>query len=881
MNPLIRFFRKLQIFLSREKFQTELEEEMAFHREQMEKELQANGKTSEDASYAARRQFGNTTWLKEQNYEIVGFQLETVLQDFRFAVRQLRKNPGFALTAIVTLALGACASLAIFAFVDAALIKPLPYPNPNTLVAVTESAALIPRAQLSYPDYLDWKKLNTVFSSIAAYTGRSYTLRTDTGMELASGAQVSDDFFRTLGIAPFLGRDFYAGEDLPGVPGAVILSYAAWQERFGGRNDAIGQTVTLSGATNVIVGVLPQSFQFAPKGKAEFWMTFASSNGCGLRRGCHNLNGVARLKDGVSIEAAAAHMRLIAQQLESQYPETNRGQGASVVPLSEVIVGDVRPILLMLLGGAGLLLLIAALNVASLLLVRAESRKREVAVRGALGASAARLIRQFTTEGLVLVGAGCALGLLSAGSIMQLLTGLIPADMLAGMPYVRGLGLNVHVLAFAGAISLLASVLFTLIPTVRLRLRELRPGLAEGGRGSAGTVWRRFGSNLVVVELSVAMVLLVGAGLLGKSLYRLLHVDLGFQPDHLATLQIAVPRANYAQDEQVVALGRRIVSSASSLPGVRSVATAMQLPVTSNDNTLWVRFVGRPYNGEHNEVLQRDVSSGYFTTLQAKLLRGRYFADAEDATKPKVVVVNHALAEKYFPGEDPIGKKIGDYLLSPKSIVEIVGVVEDIREGSLDSDIWPAVYYPENQNPDSYFSLIVRTEQAEQSTLAALRDTIHQIDPGLATTDEAIISQRINDSPSAYQRRSSALLVGGFAFLALLLSVVGLYGVVTYSVGQRIREIGVRLALGAQPRSIYQLILREAAWLTSFGIGAGLVCSLVATMLMRKLLFGVKSWDISTLLSVAALLSVSALLAGYVPARRAASLNPAEVLRAE
>jgi macrolide transport system ATP-binding/permease protein len=381
--------------------------------------------------------------------------------------------------------------------------------------------------------------------------------------------------------------------------------------------------------------------------------------------------------------------------------------------------------------------------------------------------------------------------------------------------------------------------------------------------------------------LAIAMVLLVGAGLLGKSLYRLLHAEIGFHPDHLATLDVAAPEVSYPKEEQLVALGRQVLSRVSSLPGVRSAALTTQLPVSYNGNTTWIRVVGRPYHGEHNEVNQRSVSSGYFTTLQATLLRGRYITDAEDASKPGVVLINEALARQYFSGEDPIGKKIGDTGLTPKSMVEIVGVVKDVRDGPLDSEIWPAVYYPFNQSTDSYFSLVVRTSQAEQSVLPVLIATIHQIDPNLGTTGEATLMEKINDSPSAYLHRSSTWLVGGFAALALLLGVVGLYGVIAHSVGQRTREIGVRMALGAERSSIYQLILKEAGWLTAVGIALGLVCSAAAGTLVRKLLFGTHAWDASTLLAVSAILAVSALLASFLPARRAASVNPVEALRSE
>jgi macrolide transport system ATP-binding/permease protein len=881
MDAIARFFMKAGMLFRREKFNSELEEEMAFHREQKERELREAGVAPEAAHHEAMREFGNPTRLKEQSYEVMGFRFETVWQDLHFALRQLRRSLGFTLTAILMLALGIGASVAIFAFVDAALIKPLPYKDPTRLVDVNERAKMFPRSNLSYQDYVDWKKMNKVFSALEAYGGGGYLLSTPSGVEPVQAARVSAGFFRVLGVTPALGRDFYDGEDQPGAADTVIVTYATWQARFGGRKDILGQTVKLDDKPHTIIGVLPASFQFAPRGKAEFWATMHTLTSCEKRRSCHNLYGVARLKDGVTVQMALAEMTSIAKQLEVQYPVSNRGQGASVMPLYEEIVGDIRPILLVLLGGAGLLLLIACVNVSSLLLVRSEARKREVAVRGALGASPARLVRQFITEALVLTIAGGALGLLCADGAMQVLLRLLSKDMLFYMPYLGGIGLNAHVVAFAGMISLLAAALFALTPVLRLPLAQLREGLTEGGRSSAGTFWRRFGANLVVLELAIAVVLLVGAGLLGKSFYKLLHVELGFQPDHLATVQVVLPETTYAKDPQVVAVSRQILARVSSLPGVKSAALTTELPVSGNGDTNWIRFVGKPYSGEHNEVNQREVSSDYFKTLQAKLVQGRVFTDDEDASKPQVTVINKALARLYFPGEDPVGKKFGDMELTPKSIREIVGVVDDVKEGSLDSEIWPAEYDPTNQNANHYISLVVRTSQDEKLLLPALVGAIHEIDPGIGAIDEITMVQRINESQTAYLHRSSAWLVGGFAAMALLLGVVGLYGVIAYSVSQRTREIGVRMALGAQQSSVYRMILKEAGWLTGFGIVAGLMCSIAVATLMRKVLFGIHTWDVSTLAAVALVLGTSALLASYFPARRAASVNPVEALRAE
>jgi predicted permease len=807
--------------------------------------------------------------------------LESVVQDLRFTLRQLRKNPAFTVTATAMVALGLGASVAIFAFVDAALIKPLPYQNPARLLFVTETTPDIPRAALSYPDYLDWKKLNRVFDSMDVYGQRGYVLSTSAGMEMVDGARVSDGFFRTLGVGLFLGRDFYIGEDLPEAPHTLILSYASWQKRFGGKQEIIGQPITLNEMPYTIVGVLPQNFHFAPVEKAEFWTTLHPAGYCDQARNCHYLNGVARLKDGVEIDTALGDLTRIAKDLEAQFPDSNRNQGATVAPLSEVIVGDVKPILLLLLGGAGLLLLIACINVASLLLVRSETRRRELAVRRALGATGARLIRQFVIEGMVIVIVGSIVALISSHWTMRILLVLIPKDRMAGMPYLNDLGLNSRVLMFALALAGFAAILFSLTPAFRLSTLDVRDGMAEGSRGTAGKVWTRIGSKLVVLELSTAMVLLVGAGLLGKSFYRLLQVDAGFETNHLITMRVVAPRSAYGKDEQAVALGRRVVEEVKSLPGVTSVALVSTLPLTFNGNTTWIRFVGRAYNGEHNEVNQRGVSSDYFATLQAKLLRGRTFTDSEDGNKPKVVVINQTLAKKYFPGEDPIGQRFGWTDLKPESIKEIIGVVDDIREGPLDSDIWPAYYYPFNQEPDFVFSVVVRTAQADQSLIPTVGDAIRRIDSRINISSQTTMADRLNNAPTVYLRRSSTWLVGGFAAVALLLGVVGLYGVIAYSVSQRTREIGVRIALGAQRSTVYRLILREAGALALAGIVIGTGCAIVAASLVRKLLFGTPPWDIATLVSVAVVLAASALLASFLPARRAASVDPMSALRAE
>jgi predicted permease len=461
------------------------------------------------------------------------------------------------------------------------------------------------------------------------------------------------------------------------------------------------------------------------------------------------------------------------------------------------------------------------------------------------------------------------------------LSELISKDWMAGMPFLHGLGLNPRVLIFAACLSLLAAILFSITPILHFRLSEMRDGLTEGARGSAGTLWRRMGANLVVIELATAVVLLVGAGLLAKSLYRLVHEDLGFRPDHLATVNVGLPSVAFSTDQQQIAFEQALLDRLDRLPGVQSAAVTSMLPVSCNCNTDWVRFLGRPYNGIHNEVNERLVSAGFFRTLQVKLKSGRFFSEADDLKKPKVVIINQAFAQRYFPGEDPVGKKLGDTQLTTESIREIVGVVENFKDAGLDQEQWPAEYEPFDQNSSGYFYVVLRTSQDAASLLPALASAIHSVSSSVSVDWERTMQQNIDDSQAAYIHRSAAYLMGGFAALALLLGVVGLYGVIAYSVSQRTREIGVRMALGAQRSSVYRLIFGEAGRLIAAGVVVGVAGSVAAAMLMRKLLFGVQAWDATTLIGVAALLAASALLASYFPARRAASVNPTDALRAE
>ena len=874
------FVSGLRALFGRDRRNAEIQRELDSFFEESVQEKMRSGLTRDQALRAARSEIGSSESVRQSVWS-AGWEstAESVLLDLRFAVRQLRKSPGFAATGILILTLGIGASIAIFSFVDGALIQPLPYQDPSRLAVLFESIPLGPRFHLSYLDYLDWKRQNTVFSSLDVYAPYGFLLQTPTGTENADGASVSAGFFHTLGVTPILGRNFGPADDQVNASRPILLSYSAWQRRFGGRSDVVGQTVILDEKPNTIIGVLPRNFHFAPAEPADFWATERPDGGCDKERGCHNLFGIARLKPGVTFATAFADIKTIADNLARQFPDSNRDQKAFMLPLSYVIIGEIRPILLVLLTGAALLLLIAAVNVSSLLLVRAEQRRREVAVRGALGASRARLVRQFVTEGIVLAAVSGGLALALAAFVMRTFLRLIPKDILATMPYLKDIGVNGHVLLFATAVSLAAAVLFSSLPALRVSLSDLREGLTtEGGRSVSGILWRRFGANLVVVELCMAVVLLTGAGLLGKSFYRLLHVDTGLEPSHLATLHVAATGPAYGKNAQLIALQHQLQTNLSGLPGVNSVALASRLPLGDGDGTTGFSIVGVPPDNVHREVAFRNVSPNYFSTLQARILHGRWFTDADDASRPPVVIINQQMAREYFPGQNPVDRQIATMGVKK---VEIIAVINDLQEGQLDAAPRGAMYFSYAQFPSNFFGVLLRTSEREDALLGPATAAIHSIDRGLAVYQPATMTERLHDSPSAALHRSSAGIVGGFAVVALVLSIVGLYGVTAYSVSSRTREIGVRMALGAQRSAVYQLILYEAGKLTLIGIAAGLICALAATTLLRSLLFHVQTWDVATLIMVAVLLGASALLASFLPARRAASVNPTEALHAE
>lgn len=842
-------------------------------------ELEAEGLSREEAHRRARVAFGNVAAAKER-FHLKGrvLWLDNLVRDLRFALRQLEKNPGFAAAAILVLALGIGSAVAIFAFVDAALLEPLPYASPNRLMAVNESSptSLWP---LSYPDFLDWQKMNRSFSSLDVYGGRGYLLQGPSGAESVRALRVSGGFFRTLGVHPIIGRDFLPDEDRLGGPNVLLMSYRTWLNRFGGQPEAVGRTIDLDRRAFTIIGVLPRAFSFGLAGNAEFWVPINSLSQHEHSRDFFNFGGIGRLRDGVDVASARAEMSSIANLLQPQHVARFKF-GASLVLLSDFIVGDIRPVLLALLGGAVLLLFIACVNVGSLVLARSENRQREIAVRGALGATRARLIQQFVTEGFLLAVLGCLGGLLAAAAFVRLLGGLVPKDMAANMPFLDGVHLNVHACLFAVAACALAAFLTAFTPIFRLSLQTGSDALTEAGRGSVSRFWRRIGSNLVVLELMVAVVLLASAGLLARSLYSLLHVPLGFDRAHLATVEVSVPTL-VSTDAQTGGMYQEISDRVGRLPGVRSVGLTSILPVQCDCNTDSIQVIGKPELTGENEVDERHVSPGYLPTIGAALIRGRLFTDADDPSTPGVAIISASLARKYFPNDDPIGKKFSNTEGGRPSVWEVVGEIDDVHEGPLDMPTSPAEYFPLRQIGDRGFILVVRTSQHPAALLSSIAATLHRIDSGIAVSDETTMDDAIDATQAALLHRFSAYLIGGFAGAALTLSVVGLYGVIAYSVHQRRREIGVRIALGAQRNAIYALVLGQAGWLVGIGLAFGLLGAMGASRFLRSLLFGVNAWDPVTLSAVSAMLAVVSLAAVFLPARRAASVDPAEVLRTE
>jgi predicted permease len=809
--------------------------------------------------------------------------LETIAQDLRYELRALLKSPRFTSIALITLVLGIAANVAIFTFVDAALIRPLPYRDASRLVEIydTRNMEVFTQFESSYPDFLDWRTQQQVFDGLAGYSENQVLLRGGTAPELAPSAVVTDNFFQTIGVFPLAGRDFRAGEDQATAPRMAMLSYGYWQRHFGGK-DVIGQVLSIDDEASTIIGVLPADFHFAPGGDPDVWLTLHATGGMQQRRNLHWLNVVARLKPGVSRESAASAMNLIAEGLEKQYPQTNDKLRTVIVPLNEVIVGQIRPILLVLLGAVGLLLLIACANVANLLLARAMARRNEMAIRTALGASRARLMGLMLTEGLILSFTGATAGIAAAHWIIKGFVAMIPATYLDAMPYLKHIGLDARVLLFAVALAVVTGVVFALAPAFQAASTDVQGALKDGSRSSHSNSWRRFSSALVVGEVALAMVMLAGSGLLVKSLFRLLNVNPGFDQHNLLGMGVGLSQSRFPQDAQQLQALPALLDRLRALPGVKSVGTSSQLPVSNGGNTSNLRVVGVPSaTPQGREANSRSVNRTYFQTLGAELVQGSWFTEADNATGPKRVIVNKTLADQFMSGLDPLKQQIWFTYSDKEKPRQVIGVVRDIKEGPLDTPGRPAIYTPTEANSGLFFNLIVRTEQQPDGLAAEIQTAIRQFDPDAITFNVQTMEDRIQRSPAAFLHRYPALLAGVFAFLALLLGTIGLYGLVAYSVSQRTQEIGIRMALGAQRGNVLQMVLSQGVRLIVPGVAIGVVAALLASYLMRSMLFGIRSWDPVIFVAVTVVLAVVTLAASYVPARAATKVDPMVALRYE
>ncbi|MEP6819183.1 MAG: ABC transporter permease [bacterium] len=819
-----------------------------------------------------------------------------LLQDLRYAVRTMLNKPGFTLIAVITLALGIGGSTAIFTVVDAALMRGLPYKSPDRLYHLWESTPQKEFAQreFSYPDFQDYQQ-NQVLEGLAGYAGGGGIMSGRGEPERVSAPAATANFFSVLGVEPIIGRTFQPGEDKPGAPRVAVLTYGMWQRRFGGDPGIVGQSLTINGEPYTVVGVLPASFQFALR-QADLWRPYQPTPNQLTRRFMHGTNLIGRLKPGISAAQAQSELSVIAKRIEQENAQSHAGTGLKLVPLQEQVVGQVKPILLVLLAAVGFVLLIACANVASLLLTRSLSRQKEVAIRTALGASRWRVIRQLLTESLLLSLLGGVAGLLIAYWGVHGLVAVLPASQINALPFLSTLHLDAGILAFSFGLSLLTGLVFGLAPALQSSRPDLNEALKEGGRNTAGGAGHRLRSALVMTEIALAVVLLVGAGLMMKSLLHLLKSNVGFNPEKLLTMTVALPAAKYTDAPKQVAFFDQLNERVQSLPGVTGSGTVNVLPLQGGNTT---RFIVEgdpvPPPGQEIEANIRVVDETYFQTLGVPLMAGRMFdehdtpppannANAANNTNPPttpgVVIIGKTAADKIFAGRDPVGRKlVYPSVQGPGDV--IVGVIGDVKIGGLDESLRPVIYYPFRRFPGPGTNLVVRTTGDPTALVAAVRNETRTLEPDVALFNVNAMEQLISNSPAAFMRRFPALLISIFAGVALLLASIGIYGVVSYSVSQQTHYIGVRMALGAQAADILKMVLRQGLTLALGGMALGIVAALGLTRLLRSLLFEVRTTDITTFVFVLGTLFVVALLACYIPARRATKVDPLVALRYE
>ncbi|HEY0003690.1 MAG TPA: ABC transporter permease [Pyrinomonadaceae bacterium] len=809
-----------------------------------------------------------------------------LLQDVRYGFRMLWSRPGFSIVAIITLALGIGANTAIFSVVNAVLIRPLSFKSPERLVMVWEHnrPRAIERNVINPANFMDWQEQNSVLEEMAAFYDAPFNLTGVDDPEELPGQVVTTNYFHVLGVQPLMGREFAPDENQAGKDQVAILSYGLWQRRFGSNPAIIGQKVLLNGQPQTVVGVMPPDFNLFIKNssftgkKATIWQPLTVTENTRIRRG-RFMSAIARLKPGVTLEQAQAEMDRIAANLEQQYPDFNKGWGIRLVPLQQQLVGEIRPALLVLLCAVGLVLLIACANVANLLLARAVTREKEIAIRSALGAARFRIIRQLLTESLLLALLGGVLGLLLAMWGVDLLVALSPPNLLP----LGGTGVSLRILGFTLVVSLLTGIIFGLAPALQISRPDLNESLKTGGKGTAGgTARQRVRNTLVVVEVALALLLLTGSGLLIRSLVRLQSVNPGFDAANVLTARVLLPNSKYGEEHQRVAFFRELLERVERIPGVRSAGAISFLPLTGPGAATSFRIEGRPEPppGEKLTLDVRVVDQNYFRTMSIPLLKGRNFNAREMNEAAHVVIINEALARKHFPGEDPIGKRLTINMKGPENAPsEIIGVVGDVKHAGLDIEPRGMSYWPHAELAYPFMTLVIRTETDPQGIASSVQREVRAMDKDQPLADVRTMETVLADSVA--RARFSTLLLSIFAGVALLLSAVGIYGVMAYSVSQRTHEIGIRMALGAQARDILRLVVRQGMLLVLLGVVIGLGASFALTRFMKSLLFGIEAHDPLTLLSVSLILAAIALLACLIPAHRATKVDPMIALHYE
>ncbi len=807
-----------------------------------------------------------------RNYRGGLLVLSNILRDVRYAIRQLIMTPSFSVVAILTLALGIGATSAIFSVVNGVLLRPLPYPHPESLVRVHEIIQKFGRFSVAPASFLDWRQQNTVFDHIAAFNATGATIQSVSGPERVQGTLVSWDLFELLQVAPALGRTFRAEEDMPGKDTVIILSHGLWQRRFNGDAKVLGQSVTLNGAPVTVIGVMPASFTFG--GESEFWRPLAL-NPAKASRGGHFLGVIARLKAGVTVEQAGAEMKTIAQRLAVQYPESSADESAEVIGLHANIVEHIRSALLIILAAVGALILIACANVANLLLVRASIRGKEIAIRTALGAGRLRLILQMLAESVLLALVAGSVGVFIAYCAMR------PIQTLGAgiIPRAGSIAIDGTVLGFALIVSVATGILFGLAPAWQASRATIGSVLKEGGRSSTSSGGRWIRNGLLVAEVAMSVVLLVGAALLLRSFERLVHVDPGFRPEHVLAFRVALPDGAYPQDPVKIAFFARLMERLESLPDVAAAGMIQTIPMRG-DYLLAFTIQGRPPVGPNQEssANYRVISPDYFKAMGIPLLRGRPFTPDDREKSPMVAIVDQKFVDRYFPDQDPIGQGI-DVGNGTDGFYKVVGVVGSVRHDSLDSNPSPTMYIPYTQDVFSNMWVVVRAKGEPTQLSASARQAVRDIDNGLPAFAMTPLTDVVSESIA--QRRFSMLLIGVFAAVALVLAAVGLYGVVSFSVSQRTQEIGLRMAIGAQRRDVLRLIVGGGMKLAVIGAVIGIVSALALSNVVATMLFELTPLDLVSYFGTASVLLAVAVVACYVPARRAMRVDPIVTLRAE